>query len=296
MRKIDKPARPIPESLMDCFIEQQANLLEKKEQHRFSNACYNTSIKSELNRYYHNKCAFCETLLNDRFGNSYQFTVEHFRPKSLYYWLGYEWTNLMPTCWACNEKKKNDFSLPDKRHKAEVPLVEIENGNSYIDLSKCNAHAAELKAENAYLLHPELENPMDFLQFDLQKIGYFMQDTAASPRAAYTINTCVLNRTELSIERRKKIYDTLFAQFEEQMIELLSQFPTDCDNRHLQLAFGRIFSTLYQNSVSSTAEYTAFWAFLLFNFDQLFIQKMPTPKTQEILTQALKFYIEQQTA
>ncbi|HNI43367.1 MAG TPA: HNH endonuclease [Chitinophagales bacterium] len=282
MRKIDKPARPIPQPLQDCFSHQQSKLLQQKERHQFANACYNTAIKADLNRYYHNKCAFCETSLTDNKGAN-QFTVEHFRPKTHYFWLGYEWTNLMPTCWTCNNHKENKFQILDKRKKATLPLLPCGN----LNLDECNAHCQNLLAENADLLHPEIEDPMDFLQFSKEKIGFFVEGTTAHRRANYTINLCKLNRTALAIEQRKKIYDTVLASIEAQMLLLLEKFPNkrEQDARLLAVAFENTFNSLYKQDSLKT-EYTCFRQFLLAHFDQLFIAKMPNRVSQEVLTKA----------
>ena len=75
-----------------------------------------------LLRAFHDKCGYCETKIDapDRHGD-----LDHFRPKRRvtnedrsvvlvlgaenkyrphpgYYWLVYEWTNLIPSCSACN--------------------------------------------------------------------------------------------------------------------------------------------------------------------------------------------------
>ena len=70
-----------------------------------------SQVKKMLKRAQHNKCCFCEKNQVDEYG-----AVEHFRPKSGYkidknqkkltkpgyYWLAYEWTNLLFVCAACN--------------------------------------------------------------------------------------------------------------------------------------------------------------------------------------------------
>src|SRR5690606_19607561 len=80
-----------------------------------------TNIKTELINNQSGKCAFCEQhILSISYGD-----VEHFRPKggykqnykdSLhkpgYYWLAYDWDNLLFCCQKCNQRyKKNYFPL-----------------------------------------------------------------------------------------------------------------------------------------------------------------------------------------
>lgn len=293
MRQVNKIFRPIPEKLLQCFQEKQLNLLAKRENHSFDSNCYNKSIKDDLKALYHNKCAFCESKLNNIPKDYYEFTVEHFRPKNLYFWLGYEWSNLMPSCNKCNGKKDNNFQVPDKRKKQNLPLKDDVEGQDVIDLDKCIANCEELLAEQADLLHPEIENPMNFLAFDNQVIGKFVEDLSQR-RANYTINLCLLNRTDLFL-RRKEIYDTLLTQIKEQTILLMEIYGMDYDSKALRLAFETIFNKLYKSAADESAEYVSFWRFLIENFDELFIAKMPTKEAQNILKNAFVSFIEKHT-
>jgi hypothetical protein len=82
----------------------------------FDRAVYaHTSVKRELIAMQHEKCAFCEAKpLHVSDGD-----VEHFRPKGGvrqadtdplqqpgYYWLAYDWANLMFSCERCNRRHK----------------------------------------------------------------------------------------------------------------------------------------------------------------------------------------------
>src|SRR5688500_1280853 len=67
-------------------------------------------VKLELERMFHQKCAYCES----DYGATEPVDVEHYRPKGAflrpdgslsnpgYYWLAAEWTNLLPSCIDCN--------------------------------------------------------------------------------------------------------------------------------------------------------------------------------------------------
>ncbi|RYY20562.1 MAG: hypothetical protein EOO04_19800 [Chitinophagaceae bacterium] len=82
------------------------------------------TVKQALIADQHGKCCFCEATFSD---NSYG-DVEHFRPKKAYkiragtgltypgyYWLAYDWTNLLFSCEKCNRSfKGNLFPLHDE--------------------------------------------------------------------------------------------------------------------------------------------------------------------------------------
>ncbi len=52
----------------------------------------------------HNKCCYCEKLEEQA---KYR-DVEHYRPKSVYWWLTWSWENLLFSCLECNRDGKRD--------------------------------------------------------------------------------------------------------------------------------------------------------------------------------------------
>jgi uncharacterized protein (TIGR02646 family) len=104
------------------------------------------------------KCCFCEAIFSD---NSYG-DVEHFRPKKAYkkrrasgltypgyYWLAYDWTNLMFSCEKCNRSFKGNL----------FPLDDETTRKPYHD------HANLLVNEDRLLIDPNIEDPSLFMTF-----------------------------------------------------------------------------------------------------------------------------------
>jgi uncharacterized protein (TIGR02646 family) len=60
-------------------------------------------IQSALTESSSGKCAFCECIPSEG-GN---IEIEHFKPKSIYPDLTFDWTNLLPSCRKCNGSKSN---------------------------------------------------------------------------------------------------------------------------------------------------------------------------------------------
>lgn len=79
------------------------------------------SVKPELEACHHGKCCYCETPLD---ANS---EVEHWRPKSKYYWLAYSWDNLLYSCSFCNKKKLHQFPLADPAARATHHGMSIDD-------------------------------------------------------------------------------------------------------------------------------------------------------------------------
>lgn len=63
-----------------------------------------SGTKDQLLKESHHKCAYCETsMLAVAFGD-----VEHYRPKSRYWWLAYVYDNYLASCAICNQRFKSD--------------------------------------------------------------------------------------------------------------------------------------------------------------------------------------------
>lgn len=143
MIKVIKPTNRIPSSLKKCDSKISKVLIEKGK-HKFSGYA-NDDVKNKLSKIYNNKCAFCE--FDTTAGAVLQ--VEHYRPKAKvkeepshngYYWLGYEWTNLLFACSRCNRAKSTHF--PIDVAGVRVFSHPIKNGN--LDKIKCKANNVDL--------------------------------------------------------------------------------------------------------------------------------------------------------
>ena len=114
--------------------------------------------------------------------------VEHFRPKGQvaeddtppgYYWLAYEWSNLLFACQKCNQRfKKTQFPLRDPSKRAR-------------------SHHDDLSLEEPLLIHPVEEDPE-------QHVGFYKQEAISlddNLRGRKTIDVLGLNREKLLEER-----------------------------------------------------------------------------------------------
>jgi len=151
-------------------------------------------VKSASMRCQYEKCAFCES----KFSQAYPGDIEHFRPKSAYrqskadkptkpgyYWLAYEWSNLLWACSECNNRKGTLFPLehPAKRAKS---------------------HKHRIKNETPMLIDPSTEDPTLHIRFR-DAVAYPVND---SLRGESTIGVLALNRAKL-VEDRLATLNTL---------------------------------------------------------------------------------------
>jgi hypothetical protein len=158
------------------------------------------------------KCAYCETRLGPGQGAG---DVEHYRPKARardgegrvvhvqrdgveidhpgYFWLAYDWTNLLPSCLTCN-RRATDLSSGEMLGKADwFPTL-----NSFW---ACRPEEVEL--EQPALLNPWVDDPAVHLTFDPETgiVG------GSSERGRITIEVFGLNREQLLNDRRRAARD-----------------------------------------------------------------------------------------
>lgn len=145
-------------------------------------------IKNILHPLYHKKCAFCEQ-------RSEVPHVEHFRPKTIYYWLAYSWDNLILACSACNSNKGQRFVVSGQRF-----VFNFDPLTTYRDIHKSCASMDLF--EQPLLVNPEVEDLTNTIVFD--KLGGIKSTNA---RLQHTIDECKISRDDLCYQRKKILDD-----------------------------------------------------------------------------------------
>jgi 5-methylcytosine-specific restriction endonuclease McrA len=304
MRKVNKDFHAPPSALQQGFAEKKENLLERKSEHQFDGRIYNTAVKQELKKLYHNKCAYCECMMGDA-----DFTVEHYRPKKgsySYYWLGYEWSNLLPVCTKCNNAKGDKFPvrvpervMPKSGKKSRVKEPQfLANGNLRLEAMK--ADHRYLIDEKPYLLHPELDEPQDFLS--VQHTGQLIPSSKKDvneekfERAYQTIKLTNLNRDDLIYERRKIIeaFESVFKKQTFILLQIITDQHISKNNLdpYLRLAYFAHFETI-ENQFKDDREYTltALWTWE--NIKEMIFKKIHNNKhIEKMLNDALNLYLQ----
>lgn len=224
MRKVIKDFEDIPQSLISYEARNLLKIIIKtkviskiKPNTKVSdiyNGKYESQDKSEgkevlekLHTFYFNKCAYCED-----FGGYY---IEHYRPKGRiintktknegYYWLCFEWSNLVPSCHECNRvgtAKGSHFPVKATYLKY-IDCVENES----LSIHKIQANYLN-QVEQPYLLHPEIDDPKLFLGFrvdDNNKGVEIFGTDGKDGRGNKTTEICNLNRNDLLRKRRKNV-------------------------------------------------------------------------------------------
>ncbi|MEM6484176.1 MAG: hypothetical protein AAF662_04240 [Pseudomonadota bacterium] len=135
-----------------------------------------TKAKPQLVLDTHGKCAYCETPTTVvAYG-----AVEHYRPKSKYWWIAYCYDNYLMSCTLCNSKYKvAKFSIKSSKLKCPV-RIRANTSDSYIGryagklgpdpLDKngaVNDFKQEHLEERPYLPNPYVDDPDDFYAWEL---------------------------------------------------------------------------------------------------------------------------------
>jgi uncharacterized protein (TIGR02646 family) len=165
-----------------------------------------STVREKLNEFYFSKCAYCETFCKAE--------IEHYRPKkgvtednlhNGYYWLCYEWSNLVPSCRYCNTEGGKGNQFPIKGTRVNLPPFDV-----HLKLDKEQIRANALLSEQPYLLHPEIDNPVNYLDFKIDSHGQGVEIQGIdgiNQRGDQTIKICNLNREYLKLARKKNVID-----------------------------------------------------------------------------------------
>lgn len=201
MIRIERP-REAPEVLQTIGEQKTAENCESYDRHRNdyhdgsekfgfdSNVYGHDSVKNALLRAQHAKCCYCES----KFRATSYGAVEHFRPKRAvkqdkdqrmeypgYFWLAYNWSNLLVSCEVCNTTYKgNLFPLGD-------------------DTKRARSHRDHLDAERPLFIDPAGEDPRQHIRFRRAEV------VDLTERGRVTIQGLGLGRSQLEEARRERL-------------------------------------------------------------------------------------------
>ncbi len=180
------------------YLASPADYDSGKQSFTFDDKVYgHESVKSALVTMQNEKCAFCESKpLAVSSGD-----VEHFRPKARarstaggpleypgYYWLAYEWENLVFACERCNRREK----------ASQFPLAAPR--------TETRTHTSGISGEQPLFVDPASEDPAPHVAFR-RHVPYGL-----TPRGTETIRGLGLTRHDLAKDREDHL-NALFDRF-----------------------------------------------------------------------------------
>ena len=222
-----------------------------KKSFAFDHSIYgHKTVKNALKKAQHSKMRFCESKVS----HIAHGDVEHFRPKAGYrrrpngrlirpgyYWLAYEWSNLLFCCQICNQRfKGNQFPLADEANRA-------------------TSHHEAIKGEQPLFLDPSVEDPESVLEFCDGRDGHLFREDGGHPRRKVIIEALGLNRADLAEVRRDALSQII------QLIEcreLIAKKATDHPDSALRKKLAEI-DRHFKRCVSNSAQYSSMTRALL---------------------------------
>jgi uncharacterized protein (TIGR02646 family) len=195
--------QPEPQVMIDNKIQWQNDLqnaitkygsykeIPEKEKQKLILFYRNDAVKNGLIKSSFGKCAFCECIPSEG-GN---IEIEHFKPKSKYPELTFEWDNFLPSCRKCNGSK-------DSHDTGAEPII------------------------NPYDIDPK--NAFYFNDIEIKAFNNGMQQLAEK-----TIEVCSLNTVRLWKPRADILISLrIFSRSIEEATEELTNADTDRKKAH----------------------------------------------------------------
>jgi hypothetical protein len=136
--------------------------------------------KTQLKKESFDKCAYCEA----NTAVVAHGDVEHYRPKSVYWWLAYTYDNYLFACQICNQIYKSDnfpingvpFIAPSVQNDSSLQELESLAGNISPDPIDTNLHYTlqtflqNHQLELALLINPYFDNPTEYIAYEADDI------------------------------------------------------------------------------------------------------------------------------
>ncbi len=134
-------------------------------------------VRDQLLEDQHYKCAYCESRITREYND-----VEHYRPKSIYYWLGHDWNNLFYSCDLCNRTyKKTNFPLKNEANRVTVP--------------------GSTDVEEPLVINPAFEEPTEHIRFNRYML------VGITDEGKNTIDMFKLNDRAVLVNDRAQLYE-----------------------------------------------------------------------------------------
>ena len=176
--------------------------------------------KKQLKKETHNKCAYCEA----NTAVVAHGDVEHFRPKTIYWWLAYSYENYLFSCQICNQIYKSD-NFPISGVLLPAPVFDPQADDNALSLlagslapdpfqDNDGLPAAQflqqMNLEKALLVNPYFFDPADFFKWEEDEVlkevrlGPLDNTPEAISVAQAAIDFLGINREELCNLRWKE--------------------------------------------------------------------------------------------
>jgi len=227
-------------------------------------------VVGRLKGIYHFKCAYCEC-------DTPEPEIDHYRPRggdgthTGYYWLGHEWTNLLPSCHDCNKPgaKGSKFPIEGKRESTMPRLA-----NNRPNRAEFMLLSDTLQNEIPLLLNPEVTGFDPFTYFKFKSNGAIIEaaeiGTLEYRKAKNTIEIVELDRVNLRQNMREWNINTYKERINVYMLLFFKhgQVPD-----YLRGCIHNVLKEIKEYS-NSNHSYSFFWKYVYANFDEMITNEL----------------------
>lgn len=295
MRKVSRAGIAIPAELSNNICTDHLNEVISVPSTKISGDIYRGKIvhadrsveytvRDALKTLYKNKCGYCEKQANAPY-------IDHHRPTGTitgnaknsrgYYWLCYEWTNLIPSCHDCNSvtAKGSKFPLSGARKSTHPTHGQPPS----LNLAHFKYDSQYNLDERPLLLHPEYCDSQDHFKFD--RDGKIIGITKEGKQ---TVSILKLDNEDLNGWRRK-IYEDHLADVRKIIRKFYRPVNPISDDQFEEL-IGEWVEKLVSDANNPAVEYTFFRKYLLENIDYFFLEMIDPvfrKKVTETISDAL---------
>ncbi|OOG66776.1 hypothetical protein [Flavobacterium sp. A45] len=231
----------------------------------FKSAFWKTA-KTQLKKESFGKCAYCEAN-TDVVAHG---DVEHYRPKSIYWWLAYTYDNYLFACQICNQTYKSDnfpirganlYPSPlliDISTDAEINLLAGNISPDPIDIAlnyTLQRYTDEHLREQALLLNPYFDNPETYFAYEADDVTQEVKiiprrnDYSVYVKAAedfYGINRIELKSLRYSVYKNFRAFKLSIPAIHDPIVkrEVQEQIDYMLSSRYNFAGMNRYFNTI----------------------------------------------------
>jgi hypothetical protein len=236
---------------LELLKQQRALLRAGHGTHCFKSSRWKV-VKDQLWIETVNKCAYCEATTRQVAHGD----VEHYRPKSIYWWLAYCYDNYLVSCQICNEVFKRD-EFPIAGNKLIAPTVTIHSTDDELkkmardcvpdpiddfDGMPMALFIAQHQAERPYLLNPYFDDPEQYYAWEVEPVLKHVYLVPANKPTEQFVNEAErlygLNRKEL-LELRYffySLYDAFRLVLEDERVSVQTKHRVEAEVSNMKAA------------------------------------------------------------
>ncbi|MFP5040531.1 hypothetical protein [Parasediminibacterium sp. JCM 36343] len=255
-RGVDKKAKD-----KELMFAKRDFLNDQNKPVEFKSTFWKTA-KTQLKKESGGKCAYCEANTEVVAHGD----VEHYRPKSIYWWLAYTYDNYLYACQICNQTYKSN-NFPIGANQFPIPVIAKNTTDQEIEQLAGNISPDPIeialnyslqqfldnhKAEVALLLNPYFDDPATYFAYEADDLIEEVKIVPTQPAFAhhvkaaedyYGINRIELKNIRYSVYTKFRAFKMAYKALGDEVVkrEVKKQIEDMLSNKYLFAGMNRYF-------------------------------------------------------